>query len=266
MESRMLFFRTIRFVQYLLFSRHRKGHGIHSPFIFDVTRDLFRNKTATRFVITIENIRKRNISDQRIIEVTDLGGGSSRMKNRFRKVSDIAKNSAIPEKYGHLLTEMSAKFGKPVVVEFGTSLGISTMYLAAGCPEVPVYTMEGCPRTSELATDNFRASGFQNISLLNGPFDEMIIVIKEKRLSPGLVFIYGDHRKQPLCNYFRQMVEISDNETVIIIDDIHSSPEMEEAWDEIKKYENVSSTIDLFRMGIVFFRKGLSPVNYVIRY
>ena len=53
------------------------------------------------------------------------------------------------------------------------------------------------------------------------------------------------------------MAEISDNNTVIIIDDIHYSKEMEEAWNEIKQYEKVICTVDIFRMGIVFFREGI---------
>ena len=44
------------------------------------------------------------------------------------------------------------------------------------------------------------------------------------------------------------------------------SQEMEEAWNEIKQYEKVSFTIDIFRMGIVFFREGMNHYNYIIRY
>ena len=62
------------------------------------------------------------------------------------------------------------------------------------------------------------------------------------------------------------MVNISDENTVIVIDDIYYSKEMGEAWDEIKRNEKVSLTVDLFRMGIVFFRGGMSRFEYIIRY
>ena len=62
------------------------------------------------------------------------------------------------------------------------------------------------------------------------------------------------------------MSEISGNQTVIIIDDIHYSTEMEEAWDIIKKNEKVTMTIDIWRMGLVFFREGITHIDYIIRY
>ena len=72
--------------------------------------------------------------------------------------------------------------------------------------------------------------------------------------------------KNLYLRYFEKMAEISDNNTVIVIDDINYSTEMEEAWNEIKQHEKVSVTIDIFRMGIVFFRKGISHNDYIIRY
>jgi hypothetical protein len=41
---------------------------------------------------------------------------------------------------------------------------------------------------------------------------------------------------------------------------------MADAWNELKKHERVSVSIDIFRMGILFFREGISHNEYVIRY
>ncbi len=89
---------------------------------------------------------------------------------------------------------------------------------------------------------------------------------KEKRLLPVLVFIDGNHRKEPVIRYFNQVADMSDNNTVVIIDDINSSREMADAWSEIKNHKNVTMSVDIFSMGIVFFRKGLNHLNYVVRY
>jgi predicted O-methyltransferase YrrM len=140
------------------------------------------------------------------------------------------------------------------------------MYLAAGSRESEVYTMEGSPSISAVAARNFSRAGFDNITLMTGSFDDLLPEIKVKAGNPGLVFIDGNHRKAPVLKYFSEMAEISDRKTVIVIDDIHLSDEMEEAWKEIKRNENVSFTIDIYRMGLVFFRKGMSRIDYVIRY
>jgi predicted O-methyltransferase YrrM len=262
----MIFFRATKYLKYILLSKHRKGHGIHSPFIFDLVTRVFRNKIDPAIVCTIEKVRNKLISDNRYIMVNDLGSGSEKFKTKLRKVSDIARYSPVPGNYGVLLSNMAIEFGKPLIVEFGTSLGISTMYMAAACPGAIVNTVEGCPVIAEIAKDNFKEAGLGNIKIFNGSFDEYLSFNINYNVKPGLVFIDGNHRKEPVINYFNQIAEISDNKTVIIIDDIYSSREMEEAWNEIKRNEKVSVTIDIFRMGFAFFREGVNHNDYIIRY
>lgn len=262
----MIFFRTRKYLKYILISRHKRGHGIHSPFVFDLVSRLFRNKFEPDIVSHIEKVRKRLISDPRSIIVNDLGAGSEKSKTQVRKVSDIARYSPVTKKYGVLLSNLAAMFGKPVILEFGTSFGISTMYMAVASPDAMVYTIEGCPATAEIARQCFIETGISNIKTFIGSFDEILPEISNSGIKPGLVFIDGNHRKKPVLNYFGRIAEISDNNTVIVIDDIYYSKEMEEAWTEIKKNEKVSVSIDLFRMGIIFFREGMNHNNYIIRY
>jgi predicted O-methyltransferase YrrM len=256
----------LKSVQYQLFSSHKRGHGIHSPFIFELIEKVFRNKTAPDVVLHIEKKRNMLKRDHRQISVKDLGSGSKRMKNNLRKISDIAKFSAVPEKYGRLLTNMAAEFGDQSILELGTSLGISTMYLAAGQKDGMVYTIEGCSETLAVARENFDSCGFSGINSMSGSFDDILPVFRERNITPGIVFIDGDHRKEPVIRYFEAIRQLSGNNTVVILDDIHISSEMGEAWEEIKKDPNISVTIDINRFGIVFFRKGLTRTDYVIRY
>jgi predicted O-methyltransferase YrrM len=257
---------VMKFLKYFLFSSHKRGHGIHSPFVFNLVLKVFRNKISSDIVCTIETIRKKLISDSKIIEVKDFGAGAGLEKGNFRRVSEIARYSPVPEKYGMLLARLSSEFGKTTIIEFGTSFGISTMYMAAVNPEAIIYTMEGCPAISEIAGNNFMEAGLKNIKLLTGSFEEVLTEVEDAKIKPGLVFIDGNHRKDPTLEYFHRMVELSDGNTVIVIDDINYSPEMGEVWDEIKKNEKVSFTIDIFRMGIVFFREGMTRFDYIVRY
>lgn len=262
----MNFFLARNYLKYIIVSRHRNGHGIHSPFVFDLVSRVFRNKTGNDIVNRIEMVRKKLTSDKRLIKVLDLGAGSGKMKSELRKVAEIAKYSPVSEKYGLLLSNLAAEFGKGGIVEFGTSFGISTMYLAASAPEEIVYTMEGCPAIAGIAKENFLSEGFGNIKQLTGSFDELIPVILKEKIKPGLIFIDGNHRKEGVLEYFDKMLKISDSETVIVFDDIYNSGEMKEAWNEIKRNKNVSVTIDLLRMGIVFLRKGITRQDYIIRH
>jgi predicted O-methyltransferase YrrM len=262
----MNMFTARRFIRYMLLSGHKKGHGIHSPFVFDVVSKVFRNKIDPRVVFTIEQIRRKLITCQEVLEVNDLGAGSARMKTRSRKVSDIVKYSSVPEKYGILLANMSVAFGGSMILEFGTSLGISTMYLASAVPGVPVITMEGCSLTAGLAARSFKEAGMENIRVMTGSFDDLLPQVEGEGNIPGLVFIDGDHRSGSVLRYFDRVARMSDSKTVVIIDDINLSRGMAEAWNEIRNDRRVTATIDIFRMGIVFFREGINRYNYVIRY
>jgi len=254
------------YIRYFLLSRHKYGHGIHSPFIFDVVSNVFRNKTDSAIVCKIENIRKKLIADNRVIEVCDRGAGSAKMKSRFRKVSDIAAFSAVPGKHGVLLSNLSHAFGGSFILEFGTSLGISTMYLAEGKGDAKVITMEGCRNTSEIARECFRKAEITNIEILTGDFDDLLPSVIALKTSPGLVFIDGNHRKDPLLRYFNFTAEISDENTVVVVDDIHSTREMTSAWEIILKDPRVTASVDIFRLGILFFRTEITPGSYVVRY
>jgi predicted O-methyltransferase YrrM len=264
MNAGMIFFRLTGFIRYLFVARGRRGHGIHSPFVFDLVTRVIVKKTDPGTVFNIERIRKRMLADNRIVEVKYPG--ILRPGNKFRKVSDIAHTSPVPAKYGKLLASMAGEFGFPHIIEFGTSLGISTMYLASADRKTAVFSMEGCTPLAELASENFREAGFDNISVFTGDFQDGIEEIISRGIKPGLVFIDGNHRKEPLLYYFSRIAELSGNDTVIIIDDINYSGEMAEAWKLIRENEKVTLAIDLFRMGIVFFRKGFTRSNYLIMY
>jgi predicted O-methyltransferase YrrM len=260
----MIFSRTYRYLNYILLSGHSRGHGIHSPFIFDVVSKVFRNKTDPSIVHNVEKIRKKMISDTRSIMKNDLGAGSGRPGSR--RVSDIARYSPVTQKYGRLLSNMAAAFGEPMIIELGTSLGISAMYMASACLPATVYTIEGCSETAAIARQNFEEAGLTNINIIEGSFEEIVPSFAKNPETPGLVFIDGNHRREPVIRYFNEIAAISGSKTVIIVDDINYSREMAEAWNELKLHDKVTVSIDIFRMGILFFREGINHNDYVIRY
>jgi hypothetical protein len=67
--------------------------------------------------------------------------------------------------------------------------------------------------------------------------------------------------------YFEQLIQKTNDDSLLIFDDIHWSEEMEMAWEEIKKDDRVTLTIDLFFIGLVFVRKAQKgKEHFIIRY
>jgi len=80
------------------------------------------------------------------------------------------------------------------------------------------------------------------------------------------VFFDGNHRKEPTLKYFKQCLKKTNDNSIFIFDDIYWSEEMESAWNEIKANPEVSITVDLFELGLVFFRKGIEKQDFVVKF
>lgn len=252
------------YLQYLLSAKSR--HGVHSPFVYSLLDEVIYSKNTYPEFTAIENLRAELLKDSRTITITDLGAGSTVNTNKTRRISDIAKNSAKAPKLAQLIFRLTKKLQPKNILELGTSLGISTAYLSKACPASTVYTIEGCPETAKVAQGNFEKLGLDNVHLSVGNFDEQLPTLLKKVEQLDLVFVDGNHRKEPTLDYFKQCLEKAHENTVFIFDDIHWSQGMEEAWGIIKKHESVTITLDLFFIGIVFLRKEQVKENFVIRF
>lgn len=241
-------------------------HGVHSPFVYNLLTTVIQSKNSYYYFDEIAALRNELLNDRAEITITDLGAGSKVSSSRKRKISDIARHSSKPEKYGKLLSRLVDHFQPSTILELGTSLGISTMYLAAAKRKVKVITIEGCPQTAALAQQNFDKMKLDNVELITGNFDDVLSSALQKLGKVDLAFFDGNHRKEPTLKYFNEVLPFTHNDSVLIFDDIHWSDEMKEAWEEIKAHSKVNVTIDLFMMGIIFFRSEQREEHFVLRF
>lgn len=244
-----------KYLHYYFTAANGKGHGIHSPFVYRFVRDLLIDSTNYPEYNSVENLRSRLKQDQQLVDIEDLGAGSALSKSRRRTVASIARHAAKSKKLAQLLFRISQNFQPANILELGTSLGISTTYLAKGNPAAKVITIEGSRPIAELAQANFISLGLNNIESVTGNFDLVLPEILNRMPTVDLAFIDGNHRLQPTLSYFEQIMEKVNNDSLIIFDDIHWSAEMEEAWKQIQQDSRVRISIDLFFIGLVFFRK-----------
>ncbi|MDP4273925.1 MAG: class I SAM-dependent methyltransferase, partial [Bacteroidota bacterium] len=133
-------------------------------------------------------------------------------------------------------------------------------------PEAKVITIEADSSLADLAQKNFKRLGLNNIRLIRGRFDDNLPLLLKEISKFDLVFIDGNHRKEPVLNYFRLISVNMVSSGIMVLDDIHWSAEMEEAWDILKKEERVSLSIDLFFTGILFFKNGFQKENFVLNF
>ncbi|NVO20603.1 MAG: class I SAM-dependent methyltransferase [Bacteroidetes bacterium] len=252
--------------------RYRVGsktkYKIHSPFVFDLITQVFESKVVPEVCNQIRSLYREQCRNSRVLETTDFGQSSSRMAyiTEFLRISEIARTSSIKKKSGELLYRLVEHLKPETILELGTALGFSTLYIAKAYPDTHLYTIEGCAAKVEVARSNFGRMSATNIAVFTGRFDTQLPKVLDNINKLDFVFMDGHHQYRPTLEYFSMIMKHSHEDTVIVLDDIHWSTGMEKAWELIKQIPDVTVTIDLNHMGIVFFRKSLSKQNFIIRY
>jgi predicted O-methyltransferase YrrM len=256
-----------KFLHYWITASNGKGHGVHSPFVFDFITNVLNDRRRFYSYQMIEALRGKLSNDHRVIEVIDYGAGSAKGNTTQRKVRDIVRNAAKPAKYGRLLFRIAEYYECKQILELGTSLGISTAYLASANHAADVITLEGAPEIAALARRHFEELELNNIKVADGNFDETLDPVLTKSEPLDLVFFDGNHRYEPTLRYFNRCLKSSHENSIFIFDDIHWSEEMEQAWADMKSNPKVMCTIDLFFIGIILFKESFKQKqDFLIRY
>jgi predicted O-methyltransferase YrrM len=254
------------YIKYLL--RSGNEHAIHSPFLFELyTRVISGGKDNNPDYTDLKALRKELLASQREIEILDLGAGSRVNKSNIRKIRTIAKNAEKPEKFGKLFYRLIKRLQPENIIELGTSLGLTTIYMSRAKKDASIISFEGCPQTAQIARENFDKTGAKNIEIVIGNIDDTLPE-RLKKMSAGIDYAYFDanHRYEPTVRYFEQCLPYATNDTLFIFDDIYWSDEMTQAWEYIKAHPQVTITVDLFWIGLVFFRKEQVKENFTLRF
>ena len=214
----------------------------------------------------IRALAKEIRRNREVITITDLGAGSKVNASRQRSIGDIARNSQKPARFGRLLFRLIQHFQAHTVIDLGTSLGLTTAYMAKAPSVGLVLSFEGCPQTADIARQNFEQLGIRNTKVVVGNLDETLAPCIADSAPVDFVFFDANHRYDPTVSYFETCLTNIHNDTVFVFDDIHWSDEMEQAWDYIKAHPSVRLTVDLFWVGLVFFRQEQPKQDFVLRF
>lgn len=254
-----------KYLHYYITAGNR--HDVHSPFVFDLVEKVLRDQKKPAAFREIEQLRKSLLRSTETLQVTDLGAGSLLNAGRERKVSDITRHAAKPPKFGQLFYRLIQYFKPEYLLELGTSMGMSTSYMAKAAPSATVHTIEGCPNIAARASRNFEALQLQNIKQHVGNFDTVLPALLKELPRLDYVYIDGNHRSAPTLDYFEQCLGKVHDESLFIFDDIHWTPDMEAAWHSIQQHPRVTFTIDLFFIGLVFFRPDMKiKQHFILKY
>jgi len=258
-----VFYTPLAYAQYLM--KARNSHALHAPFLYALYSDVIAIQKRYYAFGALDALRLALMQDIQQINVQDLGAGSKRMRH-VRSIGQIARYSAVSKKEGELLFRLVNEFSPHTILELGTSLGLSTLYMAEARRQAHIHTMEGCPETARVAQQNFDMLGAKNIQVHVGNIEQTLPALLTKIPAVDLAYLDANHQYEPTMRYFEQILPCLSSEALLIFDDIHWSKGMHQAWTEIVRHPEITISLDLFSFGIAFVSKKLSKEHFVLKF
>lgn len=261
-ELKKKLFQAYYFLFHRITARHTKGYGVHSPFLFHFVRFVLMENWPFYSFGLIEQRRSELLKSKMIIDKRDFGTSKSRMV----KVSSIAAKSLSSAKTGKMLFRIINTYHYKNVLELGTSLGITTAYMASVGKELNCVTLEGCPETASIAQTTFRQLGLDNIKTVTGDITHTLPGVVKDMGKIDFVYMDANHTYDAVLSYFEQIADYLSNNAIVVVDDIDWSCEMNKAWRLLFESEKVKVAIELNRCGILMLNRDLTKARYRIRY
>lgn len=258
---------TLRqYIRYRLLSRHKRGHGIHSPTVYEFVTNVLKNKIEKEKAIVNLRKEKELRKSGMGIHIDDPGIGSTVSKKNYRTIGNIAKHSSTHFKYRCLIGKIIDYYQPQTIVELGTSLGLTADIIRQFAPKsARVITVEGSKAIFKTAEKNIETWQCNNIEMVNDYFSNFL-----QNISPinttTLVYIDGHHKGTATIQYFNEILRKIPANSIIILGDIYWSKDMTEAWQSISEVQKNRLAVDLFYLGIVFKHPNCSGGKFYIKY
>ena len=265
---RASFYRVWSRVCHCLTAWNTTGEAIHSPFLFHLVRFVLRDKNSYYCFADIERRRELLLACEDELDVVDYGSkGSKEGLHVKRRVCDVAKGHLESAKIGQLLFRIVAFLGeqekRPLeILELGTSLGVTTAYLAAPSGKNRVMTFEGSGALLQIAQGVWRALKLENITWQEGNIDDTLCTCARAKID--VAYVDANHTYEATKRYVDWLLSKMPEKGVLVVDDIHYSPEMARAWSELKQDGRVTSSMDLWHCGLLFVDKHYLKRHYRI--
>ncbi|MGB3948808.1 MAG: hypothetical protein WBM13_12550 [Bacteroidia bacterium] len=224
-------------------------HGVHSPFVFDLVTNVIYNNKDYYCYKTIEAQRKILLDSTVVV-------GSLSVSETAKKMPD--------EKYSKLLFRLVNYFQPSSVVLINDKLGIDSAYAASVSEHLKVYSFQENRELQKITASHLEQLKLKNVTLL---YESQTTSLPDllKQLSTLDFVVIHQKTKDEVLSVFYQCLEKASASSVFVVSNV-GLPEVAEAWEEIKNNNQVTVTIDLFYMGIVFLRKEQVKEHFLIRF
>ncbi len=237
----------------------RTRYDVHSPFFSRFVSEVYHDNRRYHLFDLVDHIRDYWRERKDLIALQSLGAPSRTTARPYRTAGSLVASNAITRRSGELLFRLALWIKPTRIIEFGTNAGISTLYLHGADTRTPLFTVEGNAQVAELALESFRRAGTSSaLRPAVDSFAEWLGHHPKAGTGRLLFFLDGDHRYQPTLEYVDRLLAACNDDSVIVVADIHWSEGMEKAWTELQQRPRVTASVDTYHFGLLFLRPELN--------
>lgn len=238
---------------------------MQAPFIYKLYTETILGNTSKEKFQRYRELRAALSNSNELIENINLGANSKVQNGEAQKLSRLVRYGTSSNKKSQLLFRLAEYNNAKTLIELGTSIGINTCYLS-DVSGAQVYTFEGSEVLTVKAKQIFSKFNNKNIHLREGNIDITLPQFLSRNQPVDFAFIDANHRYEPTLNYYQQLKSMAHNRSIFVFDDIYWSAEMTKAWHQIIAEPEVTISIDLFDVGIIFFLEDMPKQHYQLSF
>lgn len=225
--------------------RYRKGYGVHSPFVFNLINKVIENKYPFYSFSDIELVRRELIYD------VDKSTG--------KKI----EQRAIKPKKGALLFRLANYFKSKNILQIGSSMGISTLYLTSYAQNLNCKVLENNQEYADVTKLAIEKSKRNNVEIIEGKYEDLLPKVLSEMGEVDLVY-FNMENKQDIELFYDECRKYVNQNTVFVFDGIKDNKHMRSFWKNACASDDVTVSMDLYSTGLLFFNQKLHKRNYIV--
>lgn len=247
-------------LRYLFQSKHRRGYGVHSPSVFRLITLVIEERLPYYSYFLIEKIRY--LSNRKGVDVFLSEEGELFEKNKVC----LAKWGQLGIAYDQILFRLVNYYKPKTIVELGTTMGFSTLYLATPNSQAHVITLSEKKEISDLAKNNFKKSSVCNILLKEGGIESNFRKLIQEQVQFDFLSINCTMLPRGFYSYCNTLLQTGSFGGVIVINEPYFWESNRDDLKKIKLHDQVRVVIDLFHIVILILDSNLQKEEFVLRY
>ncbi|MGB0457579.1 MAG: O-methyltransferase [Chitinophagales bacterium] len=188
---------------------------------------------------------------------TDFGTGQDQRLIDVNKHKKAASTQLEVQRLHNLVSFCKAS----KVLELGGHFGRGTFAMGSALHQenTSITSIEGCPKTIEVAKVYLDKGKLPNYTMVEGPFQRILEDLIKSNTSYDLIYIDGHHTAEALLDLIPRCHELLNGKGVIAVDDIFWNYAVHNAWRTSIQIAKPWASFEFLNFGYMFFdSKGLN--------